>query len=71
MFRSDFILVQLYTDGGKDSFSNQELQVKRFKTVALPLYVVLDSGNQLLARHVGILEPVGRFLRFLQLQESG
>ena len=71
LFRSDFILVQLYTDGGKDSVANQELQVKRFKTVALPLYVVLDSGNRLLVRHAGILEPAGRFLRFLQLQESG
>ena len=71
LFRSDFILVQLYTDGGKDSVANQELQVKRFKTVALPLYVVLDSENRLLARHAGIIEPAKLFIRFLQLQESG
>ena len=51
--------------------ANQKLQIDRFKTVALPLYVVLDSDNRLLTRHAGILEPAERFLRFLRLQDQG
>ena len=70
-FRKDFVLVQLYTDGGEYAEANQKLQIDRFKTVALPLYVVLDSDNRLLTRHAGILEPAERFLRFLRLQDQG
>ena len=63
-------LVQV--DGGiRRKEANQKLQIDRFKTVALPLYVVLDSENRLLTRHAGILEPAERFLRFLRLQDQG
>ena len=71
LFRREFILVQLYTDGGENAESNQKLQIDRFQTVALPLYVVLDQDDRLLARHAGILEPAERFLRFLRLQDQG
>ena len=71
LFRREFILVQLYTDGGEHAESNQKLQIDRFQTVALPLYVVLDQNDRLLARHAGILEPAERFLRFLRLQDQG
>jgi len=71
LFRREFILVQLYTDGGGNAESNQKLQIDRFQTVALPLYVVLDQDDRALARHAGILEPAERFLRFLRLQDQG
>ena len=71
LFRREFILVQLYTDGGENAESNQKLQIDRFQTVALPLYVVLDQNDRMLARHAGILEPAERFLRFLRLQDQG
>ena len=71
LFRREFILVQLYTDGGENAESNQKLQIDRFQTVALPLYVVLYQDDRLLARHAGILEPAERFLRFLRLQDQG
>ncbi len=64
-FEKDFILVQLYTDGGDDAEVNQQLQIERFNTVALPLYVVLDANDQVQARHAGILKPVEAFLKFL------
>jgi thiol:disulfide interchange protein len=64
-FRKEFILVQLYTDGGPDAEANQQLQIERFNTVALPLYVVLDEQDQVLARHAGILKPAAAFLKFL------
>ena len=64
-FKNDFKLVQLYTDGGDNAAENQNLQISRFKTVALPLYVILDSENNLLTKHTGILNPAKDFLRFL------
>ena len=64
-FKNEFILVHLYTDGGEKANENQSLQISRFKTVALPLYVILDSENNFLAKHTGILKPVDHFLRFL------
>lgn len=71
LFRRDFILVQLYTDGGENAEANQQLQIERFRTVALPLYIVLNAENRMLARHAGILEPADRFLQFLKLQRQG
>ena len=65
-FKNEFILVQLYTDGGEKATENQSLQISRFKTVALPLYVILDSENNFLTKHTGILKPASNFIRFLK-----
>ena len=64
-FQREFVLVQLYTDGGDKAAANQQMQISRFQTVALPLYVILDSDNILLAKHAGILNPAKEFLQFL------
>ncbi len=64
-FKEKFILVQLYTDGGKDHKRNQALQVERFQTLALPFYVVLDAKNQVVTRHAGIMSSSEKFLSFL------
>ncbi|MBC8259174.1 MAG: thioredoxin family protein [SAR324 cluster bacterium] len=64
-FQQDFVLVQLYTDGGEKAAANQRMQISRFKTVALPLYVILDADDNLLAKHAGILKPASEFLKFL------
>jgi len=64
-FQHEFVLVQLYTDGGDKAATNQQLQINRFQTVALPLYVILDAENNLLAKHAGILNPAKEFLEFL------
>jgi len=64
-FQQEFVLVQLYTDGGDKAAANQQMQISRFQTVALPLYVILDSDNNLLAKHAGILNPAKEFLQFL------
>ncbi len=65
-FRENFVLVQLYTDGGDNYQTNQALQVERFQTVALPFYVVLNASNQVLAKHAGIMASSEKFLSFLQ-----
>jgi thiol:disulfide interchange protein DsbD len=65
-FRDGFVLVQLYTDGGEHAEENQRLQVERFRTLALPYYVVLSPDNAVLARHAGIVPTPGEFLELLQ-----
>lgn len=63
--RDRFVLVQLYTDGGPDGDKNQRLQVERFRTLAMPYYVILAPDNAVLATHAGILPSVSGFLDFL------
>lgn len=70
VFQENFVLVQLYTDGGDHSQRNQALQVQRFHTVALPFYVVLDKNDHVLARHAGIMASAQAFLAFLQQNPS-
>ena len=65
-FRDQFILVQLYTDGGPQGEINQQLQIERFRTLALPFYVILNPQNQEIARHTGIMYSMDDFLRFLR-----
>ncbi|MBI3994214.1 MAG: thioredoxin family protein [Candidatus Lambdaproteobacteria bacterium] len=65
-FRDQFELVQLYTDGGDDAERNQRLQIERFRTIALPYYVVLSPDNAVLATQSGIVPTPGEFLRWLQ-----
>jgi thiol:disulfide interchange protein len=63
--RNRFVLVQLYTDGGPDGDKNQRLQVERFRTLALPFYVILAPDNAVLATHTGVLPSIPGFLDFL------
>ena len=65
LFRNKFMLVQLFTDGGEKAAENQEMQISRFQTVALPLYVILDENDNVLVKHAGIIEPAENFLQFL------
>lgn len=63
-----FERVQLYTDGqGPEYDRNRDLQEQRFKTVALPLYVVVDpkTGNEI-ARVEGLTRDPSEFARFLE-----
>ena len=65
LFRERFALVQLYTDGGEGAEENQRLQIERFRTLALPYYVILSPDNAVLARHAGIMPTPAEFLEFL------
>ena len=64
-FREKFILVQLYTDGGENAERNQALQIDRFRTMALPYYVILNPQNEVLAKHAGITSTPAEFLTWL------
>ncbi|MDH4230386.1 MAG: thioredoxin family protein, partial [Nitrospirota bacterium] len=65
-FRNHFVLVKLYTDGGEDGERNQKLQVERFRTLALPFYVVLSPDNAVLGKHAGIMPTPEEYLNWLE-----
>ena len=65
LLQEKYILVRLYTDGGKDGEVNQYLQVHRFKTIALPFYVILNSNNQIINKYRRISLDPQNFVEFL------
>jgi thiol:disulfide interchange protein DsbD len=62
-----FILVQLYTDGGENYRENQQYEIDRFGTAALPFYVILNSEDEELARFPGMTRDVKTFIKFLEI----
>ena len=66
-----FVLVRLYTDGEGEPFAGfQELQEKRFGTVALPLYAVLDKDGNTLTTFPGLTRSQDEFVGFLRQNQS-
>ena len=62
-----FIPVQLHTDGNEEKHHfNAKLQQEKFKTVALPLYVVVSPDEKELARLEGLERDPQLFVRFLE-----
>ena len=68
-FRDRFELAKLYTDGGDYAEVNQKLQVERFRTLALPYYVILGPDNSVLAKYAGIVPTPEQFMAFLKQAE--
>ena len=62
-----FVLVELFTDREtpEDERNGQMLET-RFKTVALPLYVILDSEGNELSQFPGLTRNRDEFVAFLQ-----
>jgi thiol:disulfide interchange protein len=61
-----YIRLQLFTDGaGKIYADNQNYQKETFGTVALPLYIILDSQGNKLAIFPGMTRNAAEFERFL------
>lgn len=66
-----FVLAELYTDRETpEDAKNGELQETRFKTVALPLYVILDPQGNEMAQFPGLTRNKQEFLNFLQAGTS-
>lgn len=62
----DFILLELYTDGTDEaSRINQELQEKKFSTVAIPYYAIIDGNENVVASFPGLTRKPAEFLAFL------
>jgi thiol:disulfide interchange protein DsbD len=62
-----FVRARLYTDGQGPVYEQQQrFQQERFKTVALPLYAIIDPDRRPIATFAGLTRDQGEFLRFLQ-----
>ncbi len=60
-----FVLVKLYTDGGKNHRKKRQYEIDRFGTAAQPLYVILDGTESEIARFPGMTRNVNKFVEFL------
>jgi len=62
----DMVLVDLYTDGtDAASVANQKLEEDKFKTVAIPFYVLYDANQNVLATFPGLTRSSSEYLAFL------
>ncbi len=63
----DFVLVDLYTDGtDAESEQNQQLEEKRFGTVAIPFYAIVDPDERTIATFPGLTRNAAEFVSFLK-----
>ena len=61
-----FVRARLYTDGRGDVYERQQrYQQEAFKTVALPLYAIVDFDRHPIATFAGLTRDPSEFLRFL------
>jgi thiol:disulfide interchange protein DsbD len=62
----DLVVVELYTDGVDEaSRKNQQLQLDRFGTVAIPYYAVVQPDETVVAEFAGRTTDAAEFLAFL------
>ena len=62
----NFVLVKLYTDGREEKHKRyRELEINRFKTSALPYYVVLNQNDEEISKFPGYNTDVELFKKFL------
>ena len=64
-FRSDYVLLRLYTDDLPDGVEFQRYQLRLTGTTALPTYAVVDPHDRTLLRTVSGVLSVERFASFL------
>jgi thiol:disulfide interchange protein DsbD len=68
----DFVLVELYTDGTDEaSEANQNLELSKFHTVAIPFYAILDADEKAMATFAGSTSDAKEYLAFLQGPGAG
>ena len=63
---SQFILVSLYTDAGDNYLEKRDYQISRFKTAALPYYVILDKNDLVIDEFPGMTRDIEQFKAFLK-----
>ena len=67
----EMILVQLYTDGGPNHDENQQYEIDRFGTAALPFYVILSPNDDVITTFPGMTRSLDDFLDFLDKGLAG
>jgi thiol:disulfide interchange protein DsbD len=64
---SKYILVRLYTDGEeKVHEENQKYEEDKFGTIALPLYVGMDSTEKVINQFMGMTRDKEEYKKFLK-----
>jgi thiol:disulfide interchange protein len=67
----NFVLVDLYTDGtDAASEQNQQLEEKRFGTVAIPFYAIVDPDEHAIATFPGLTRNASEFVSFLKSRDT-
>jgi len=67
----NFVPLELYTDGtDAASTSNQEMESRRFGTVAIPYYVIVDANDRVIAQFPGLTRDPGEFAAFLKARSG-
>ena len=61
-----FIRVQLYTDDPKTGKKNTRIQLEKYNSAALPLYIILDPDGREVARLNKALFDADKFAEFLR-----
>ena len=62
-----YVLARLYTDKEGEPFEGyQKMQEDKFKTVALPLYAIVDANQNQVATFPGLTRNENEFVKFLQ-----
>jgi thiol:disulfide interchange protein DsbD len=62
-----YVLVRLYTDGRKPIHKqNRDMQVNRFKTIALPYYAVVTPQDSIVGTFPGMTRKPAQFVEFLR-----
>jgi thiol:disulfide interchange protein DsbD len=61
-----FVLVELYTDGtDAESEANQQVELAKFQTVAIPYYAIVDADERVVATFPGSTSDSAEYLTFL------
>ena len=60
-----FVLVKLYTDGGKNHRAKRQYEIDRFGTAAQPFYVILNGDESEIAHFPGMTRDLDEFKEFL------
>jgi thiol:disulfide interchange protein DsbD len=62
-----YVLSRLFTDGDGDMYERQQaFQASQFKTVALPLYAVVDADGRTVTTLPGLTRDPAMFVAFLE-----
>jgi thiol:disulfide interchange protein DsbD len=62
-----FVRVRLFTDAQSESnVRQQKLQEDKFRTVALPLYAIVDANGNTLGQFLGMTRNSAEFIAFLR-----
>jgi len=62
----NFVLVELYTDGtDAESDANQNVELEKFKTIAIPFYAIVDPDEKVIATFADRTTNAAEYLAFL------